>query len=106
MEISQGRLEEFNANFADQHGISEEEAEWMIDHAVIGITAMMECLKPIVDAAMQMWKTIKDVALEVYEHYEKLSQKQKVTWPIVWDTRKRSQVMSNKPKFMVRKIIS
>lgn len=36
---------------------------------------------------------------------ELLYESDKETWIIDWNTRKRSQVMSNKPRYLVRKII-
>jgi hypothetical protein len=59
----------------------------------------------------EAWNKIKETFISIYEKYNEHFKKQKViqrtrsSWSINPDTRKESQVISNKPKFMVRKVI-
>lgn len=106
MEINQERLDELKAELAQRHQMSIDEVSRMIDDVVVGVTGMAEWLGPFVEQLTQMWNSIKEVALENYEKSFWNSENEAIHgWDLDWDTRKRSQVMSNKPKFMVRKII-
>ncbi|WP_342511935.1 hypothetical protein MKY34_15055 [Sporosarcina sp. FSL K6-1522] len=106
MEINQERLDELKAELAQRHQMSIDEVSRMIDDVVVGVTGMAEWLGPFVEQLTQMWNSIKEVALENYEKSIWNSENEAMHgWDLDWDTRKRSQVMSNKPKFMVRKII-
>lgn len=106
MEINQERLDELKAELAQRHQMSIDEVSRMIDDVVVGVTGMAEWLGPFVEQLTQMWNSIKEVALENYEKSFWNSENEAMHgWDLDWDTRKRSQVMSNKPKFMVRKII-
>lgn len=53
-------------------------------------------------------REIREISEEIKERsgcIEEVYYEQKTSWPIVWDTRRESQVMSNKPRYFVRKII-
>jgi hypothetical protein len=59
----------------------------------------------------EAWNKIKETFTSIYEKHNEHFKRQKViqrtrsSWIINPDTRKQSQVISNKPKFMVRKVI-
>ncbi|MEK5038992.1 hypothetical protein [Sporosarcina sp. FSL K6-3457] len=106
MEINQVRLDEIKAELAERHQLSIEEVSRMIDNVIIGVTGMVEWLVPFVERLTKLWNQTKDVAIENYEKSLWNTGNEAICgWDLKWDTRKRSQVMSNKPKFMVRKII-
>lgn len=106
MEINQERLDEIKAELAERHQLSSEEVSRVINGVVIGISAMAEALKPFVDEMNRMWNSIKEIAQENYEKtLWNTGNEAMHGWNLDWDTRKRSQVLSNKPQHMVRKII-
>ncbi|QNK86444.1 hypothetical protein H7992_14370 [Sporosarcina sp. resist] len=106
MKINQERLDEIKAELAERHQLTYEEVSRMIDNVIIGFKGMAEQLNPIVEGLSRLWNSIKEVALENYEKaLWNMENEAMFGWNLDWDTRKRSQVMSNKPKFIVRKII-
>ena len=82
-----------------QHGLSEAEAEGMYENAVIVIEGAKNAWDELVGRMREILAGISDYFAE-REFIEP-----KVLWMPVLDTRKESQVMLNKPRFMVRKII-
>lgn len=106
MEINQERLDEIKAELAERHQMPIEEVSRMIDGVIIGVTGMAVWLKPFVEGLSRLWNSIKEVALENYEKtLWNTGNEAMHGWNLNWDNRKRSQVLLNKPKFMVRKII-
>ena len=106
MEINQERLDELKAELAYRHQLSIEEVSRIIDNVIIVFAGMTEQLNPIAEGLTRLWNSIKEIALENYEKtLWDTGNEAMHGWDLVWDTRKLSQVMSNKPKFIVRKII-
>ena len=106
MEINQERLDEIKAELAERHQISIEEVSRMIDNVMVVFTGVAEWLGPFVERLTQMWNSIKDVALENYEKsLWNMENEAMQGWNVNWDTRRCSQVISNRPRYMVRKII-
>ena len=105
MEINQERLDEIKAELAERHQMPIEEISRMIDGLTVVFTGMAEGLKPIVEGLSQLWNSMKEIILENHEKALWNTESEAMHgWNLDWDTRKRSQVLSNKPKFMVRKI--
>ncbi|WP_421100968.1 hypothetical protein ACOKXV_11400 [Sporosarcina psychrophila] len=106
MEINQERLDEITAELAERHQMPIEEVSRMIDVVIVGVTGTSEWLKPFVEGLSQLWKSMQEIILENHEKALWNTENEAMHgWNLDWDTRKRSQVVSNKPKFMVRKII-
>lgn len=106
MEINQERLSEIKTELAERHQISNEEASRIIDGLIVGFAGMAVQLKFFVEGLSQLWNSIKEVTLENYEKTLWNTENEAMHgWNLDWDTRKCSQVISNKPKFMVRKVI-
>lgn len=106
MEINQERLDEIKVVFAERHQISTEEASRIVDNGMTGVIRVGEWVKPFAEEIARIWRSLKEIFQENYEKASWKSVNESMWgWNINWDTRKRSQVMSNNPKFMVRKII-
>ncbi|MGG4042109.1 hypothetical protein [Bacillus smithii] len=72
------------------------------------LIAFAKALKAIVKAALNRWRVIKDFLIKENAGFfknKKQFQHMRSTWNVPFDTRKASQVMMNKPKFTVRKVI-
>lgn len=81
----------------------------MIDYDKLqqSITLFCESFRPLIDALIKAFESLKSAAVEYNEYLEK---KKKVnhlrsSWVVPMDTRVKSQVMMNKPKFVFRKVI-
>lgn len=83
----------------NQHGLSEAEAEGMYKNAVIVIETAKNAWDELVDRMREIMAGISDYFAE-REYFEP-----NTLWMPVLDTRKESQVLMNKPRFLVRKII-
>ncbi|AMQ06749.1 hypothetical protein H7992_13575 [Sporosarcina sp. resist] len=106
MVINQERLDEIKAELAERHQMPIEEVSRMIDGVIVGVTGMSEWLKPFVEGLSQLGNSMKEIILENHEKALWNTENEAMHgWDLDWDTSKRSQVLSNKPKFMVRKII-
>lgn len=110
MENNQVRLDELKAELAYRHQLSNEEVSRIIDNVIIGFTGMTEQLKPLAEEMARRWGSLKEAFQEAFqENCEKTlwntENEAMHGWDLDWDTRKRCQVILNKPKFMVRKII-
>lgn len=106
MGINQERLDEIKAELAERHQVSEEEVSRIIDNVIIGFTGMAEWLEPFVEGMARIWGSLKEAFQDNCEKALWNTENEAIHgWDLVWDSRKFSQVMSNKPKFMIRKII-
>ena len=106
MEINQERLDEIKAELAERHQLSNEEVSRIIDNVMIRVIGVGEWLQPFAEEMARIWGSLKETFQENYEKAFWNTEKEAMHgWDLDWDTRKHSQVISNKPKFMVRKII-
>lgn len=65
------------------------------------VDALATLAKSIIQTVREIWNSIKEMTIE----YEKsLIPEPRFVHPIVWDTRKNSQVMSRKPLSIVRRM--
>jgi len=102
--LDRNKLEELSLEISNTHGISQEQAASVISLAM----KMHECIKEsfetilrsIKNFIVQHWVSLKETIARLEER-----RSHREEWTIIWDTRKNSQVTSNKPKFMIRKII-
>ena len=84
-------LEKIKEDFAIKNGISVDEASLVIDNAIKGLRiSLVKAIEVIADA----WKAIRRIAEWLCGG-----------WDVNWDTRRGSLVISNRPRFVVRKII-
>lgn len=94
------RLDEIVVQLAERTGSSIEDCAIMI-HNIIAVGESIEiAIKQIADVAIQVWDTIKESFAQCQEN-EAIH-----GWHIDWDTRKKSQMVNNRPSFAVRKFIS
>lgn len=74
-----------------------------------GINASFESLAeaflPLVKEVSRVWSDVKELIKSILNRKEENQHDDQQNWLIDWDTRKESQVILNKPKFIVRKII-
>lgn len=96
--MEEKNLEELTKKIAEQYGVSLAEAASFVSVAM-----------KVTKAVAEIWKIVHEVVSRVLEKLKNLKYEEnfdiRQTWSIVWDTRKKSQVILNKPKFAVRKII-
>lgn len=82
---------------------------------MIDIEKLNEALKVFVKKALNAWKLIKELLQrykdllskigDAYFKHKKQIEHMRSSWNVPFDTRKASQVMMNKPKFTIRKVI-
>lgn len=104
--MDEKEIEELAKEMAEVHGISLDSATSMIVFTVRMVSdvskAIIEIVKLLSDSVGTLWEEIQD-CIERLESEYFICERQ--VWLMDWDTRKKSQVISNKPRFMVRKII-
>ena len=73
----------------------------------IAIARFLEISEAIVNSFKNAWDGLKDVALKIANIQENIEKKKvlRSKWTVQRDTRIKSQVIDNKPKHLVRKII-
>lgn len=71
----------------------------VIQNSAILIQNAVDALKEIIEGIAHCWQVIKDT-INLFEENEA-----KRGWFLDWDMRKKSQVINNRPSYLVRKII-
>ena len=94
------RLYELAVKLSERSAMSLEECVWRIQNLVRVIENVRDAIKQIEGEVIRVWNEIKE-SIKLCEENEAIH-----GWYIDWDTRKKSQVMNNRPSFAVRKIIS
>lgn len=104
---NQEMLKKIKADFAARCGISEDEASEKIDNTIgVVVTSVAEAFKVIADAIKVVAGLVKEVVMRVMERLKNREENESSWgWNVDWDTRRKSLVISNRPRFMVRKII-
>lgn len=87
------RMNELIKNYADQHGMSVSEVKEMVRRVQIFWGELKEKMTELIQALAEKIK-------EMVELVEGLEQSSERDYYIEWDTRKKSQVMNRKPKFV------
>ncbi|MBS4172107.1 hypothetical protein [Bacillus sp. FJAT-49736] len=90
---------ELAEKLANVYPVSVEEAMYYIEKAIIGNGNLYEGIKKVWNEIAQAFKEIARFLLDDCKYEDKKK------WSINWDTRKKSQVILNKPKFFMRKVI-
>lgn len=103
--MGEKEIEELAKEMAEKQGVTQADA-------ASGIRVAMQVFGDIRYALVAIARTLSSVFAQVGEsveeyvkQLEEAGHSNRQAWPIVWDTRKKNQVLSNKPQFMVRKII-
>lgn len=94
--MEKNKLDELAVDLAEKYGVPIEDTQRIINNVIVVVSDVVSAIK-------NLWEIIKEAADQLLVHEEEWDSKEK--WSIVWDTRKKSQVMLNKPKFRVRKVI-
>lgn len=105
MDEKKTALEALSLEMAEKHGVTQADAAWTISTAMTVFEDIKDALVAIAQTlsgvVSQVWGSVR----ECVEKNEPERSSNRQVWPIVWDTRKKSQVLSNKPRFLIRKII-
>lgn len=91
-------LEELAKKIAEQQGVSLAEAASIVSYAVKVAGSVVELWQIAYEVVSLIWSKLKNLKFNHDFDVRK-------TWLIDWDTRRKSQVTLNKPKFVVLKII-
>lgn len=93
------RIIELAMNLAKAYPISLEEAMYHIENVLTSFRDVVKEIKEIWDKLVQSVKQLSCSVMDDIEYQEKHK------WLMVWDTRRKSQVLLNKPKYLIRKVI-
>lgn len=89
--------------------ITEEEVKERVQYIIGRITRAAKFFLSVIKKAAEVWKNIINFAKETYLLRKQLKQRQlysiRSNWKAISDTRKPSQFIDKKPRFIVRKII-
>lgn len=81
----------------------------MIDYEKLNeaFATIYEAFRPLMEEFKKAWNAFRTAAAEYFKSIEKKKKVNQVrsSWVVPRDTRLKSQVMMNKPKHMVRKVI-
>lgn len=101
--MEENQVEKLAIDLAEVHGVTADEAKSAINNvfnAFKNITvAVAEAFGVVVSAVTEVWELIEECIRNRKENETASG------WDIDWDTRKKSLVISNRPRYMVRKII-
>jgi len=91
-------------------GITEKEVKECVQYIIGRITRAVKFFLSVIKRVAEAWKSIKYFAKETYLLRKQLKKRKfysiRSNWKVISDTRKPSQFINNKPRYMVRKIIS
>lgn len=93
------RLYELAVSLSERTDESLESCIRIIQNLVQNFQSVMDALKEMFEETTRIWKVIKDTINPIEENESKKG------WFLDWDMRKKSQVINNRPSFLVRKII-
>lgn len=105
MTNNQAKIEEVADEIVAFQGIPKDEAVQLVGSVVFAFESLAELLNPVIKKMMQVWSAIREKIQELYDCTRNRPFDKKIKQPIIWDTRRKSQVILNKPRYMVRKII-
>ena len=102
--MDEKKLEELSLKMAETHGVTQADAASMIKSAMRSFGDIRDAIIAIGQALSSVmatnWEPLRDYNERTEERHSN-----RRAWLTIRDTRKQSQVTSNKPRFMVRKII-
>lgn len=91
-------LDEFCEKHALIIGCDVDELKYLIKN----IQAFADSLR---ESIINVWSSIKESVNKWMGGMNKTIERDESCWKVDWDTRKKSQVLVNKPRFIIRKII-
>ncbi|MED3932944.1 hypothetical protein [Priestia megaterium] len=89
--------------------ITEEELKERVQYIIGKVVKAVKFFLSVIKRVAEVWRSIKNFAKETYllrKHFKgRHLYSIRSNWKVISDTRKSSQFINNKPRYMVRKII-
>lgn len=89
--------------------ITEEELRERVQYIIGKVVKAVKFFLSVIKRVAEAWRSIKNIAKETYLLRKHFKERQvysiRSNWKVISDTRKPSQFINNKPRYVVRKII-